>query len=149
MVKDFGVISQLSTLNLQLSTSLPPALICPLSHSITHWHQSLLLKKILFITCLLIITSPCYCWVFFAHKKINYYAVFLLAPQCLFCYNRNIEFISEHATDPDKSTNFAPFFIGVSRMFTYKLYIRLIIKISICGHENGVIIYLMCKKTPQ
>jgi hypothetical protein len=60
------------------------------------------LKKIFLITCLLFITSECYCWGFFAHKKINYYAVFLLPPQMLVLYKPNIEFLSEHAPDPDK-----------------------------------------------
>jgi hypothetical protein len=48
------------------------------------------------------ITTQCFCWGFFAHKKINYYAVFLLPPQMLLFYKPNIDFISEHATDPDK-----------------------------------------------
>ncbi len=48
------------------------------------------------------ITSQSYCWGFFAHKKINYYAVFLLPPQMLVLYKPNIEFISDHAIDPDK-----------------------------------------------
>jgi hypothetical protein len=60
------------------------------------------LKKILLITSLLVVTSECYCWGFWAHKKINYYAVFLLPPEMLLLYKPNIEFISEHATDPDK-----------------------------------------------
>jgi len=60
------------------------------------------LKKILFIICLLSITSESYCWGFFAHKKINYFAVFLLPPQMLVLYKTNIEFLSEHAVDPDK-----------------------------------------------
>ncbi|MEP6951440.1 MAG: zinc dependent phospholipase C family protein [Ginsengibacter sp.] len=60
------------------------------------------MKKILLITCLLFVTSASYCWGFWAHKKINYYAVFLLPPEMLVLYKPNIEFISEHATDPDK-----------------------------------------------
>ena len=44
----------------------------------------------------------CFCWGFYAHKKINYYAVFLLPPQMLVLYKPNIEFITEHAVDPDK-----------------------------------------------
>lgn len=46
--------------------------------------------------------SQSYCWGFFAHKKINYLAVFLLPPQMLILYKPNIEFISEHAVDSDK-----------------------------------------------
>lgn len=48
------------------------------------------------------IASPSFCWGFFAHKKINGYAVFLLPPQMLILYKPNIEFITEHAVDPDK-----------------------------------------------
>jgi hypothetical protein len=43
-----------------------------------------------------------YCWGFFAHKMINYQAVFLLPPEMIAFYKPNIEFISEHAVDPDK-----------------------------------------------
>jgi hypothetical protein len=48
------------------------------------------------------ITSQCFCWGFHAHKKINYYAVFLLPPQMLLFYKPHIDFIESHATDPDK-----------------------------------------------
>jgi len=46
-----------------------------------------------------------YCWGFFAHKKINYYAVFLLPPQMLVLYKPNIDFITTHAVDPDMRRN--------------------------------------------
>lgn len=55
---------------------------------------------LLFIGCLL--TSSCYCWGFFAHQKINYLAVFLLPPEMMVLYKPNIDFLSEHAVDPDK-----------------------------------------------
>jgi hypothetical protein len=45
---------------------------------------------------------PVYCWGFFAHQKINYYAVFLLPPEMMILYKPNITFLSEHAVDPDK-----------------------------------------------
>ncbi len=41
-------------------------------------------------------------WGFWAHQKINYYACFLLPPQMMVLYKPNIQFISEHAIDPDK-----------------------------------------------
>ena len=44
----------------------------------------------------------CFCWGFYAHRKINYSAVFLLPPEMLVFYKPNISFISEHAVDPDK-----------------------------------------------
>lgn len=43
-----------------------------------------------------------FCWGFWAHKKINYYAVFLLPPEMMVLYKKNISFLSEHAIDPDK-----------------------------------------------
>ncbi|HWH63093.1 MAG TPA: zinc dependent phospholipase C family protein [Ginsengibacter sp.] len=60
------------------------------------------MKKILLVVCLVSITVKSYCWGFYAHKKINYLAVFLLPPQMLILYKPNIEFITEHAVDPDK-----------------------------------------------
>ena len=43
----------------------------------------------------------CYCWGFYGHKKINNYAVFLLPPQMLVLYKRHVDFLTEHAVDPD------------------------------------------------
>ncbi|MEO5501425.1 MAG: zinc dependent phospholipase C family protein [Ginsengibacter sp.] len=60
------------------------------------------MKKILLASGFIFLTLPCYCWGFYAHKKINFYAVFLLPPQMLTFYKPNIEFITEHAIDPDK-----------------------------------------------
>ncbi len=44
----------------------------------------------------------CYCWGFYAHKKINNYAVFLLPPEMMVLYKPQIGFLAEHAIDPDK-----------------------------------------------
>src|SRR5690242_9790301 len=60
------------------------------------------MKKILFLVLLLLLYQNCFCWGFFAHQKINYYAVFLLPPEMMVLYKPNIEFITEHAVDPDK-----------------------------------------------
>jgi hypothetical protein len=46
--------------------------------------------------------TPLYCWGFYAHQKINYYAVFLLPPDMLVLFKPNIVFLSEHSVDPDK-----------------------------------------------
>jgi zinc dependent phospholipase C len=43
----------------------------------------------------------CFCWGFYGHKKINNYAVFLLPPQMLVLYKAHIDFITNHAVDPD------------------------------------------------
>ncbi|MEO6257087.1 MAG: S1/P1 Nuclease, partial [Ginsengibacter sp.] len=60
------------------------------------------MKKILLIFFLVSFTKQAFCWGFYGHRKINYYAVFLLPPEMLILYKPNIEFISEHAVDPDK-----------------------------------------------
>src|SRR5215207_4056104 len=60
------------------------------------------MKKLLFIICLSLSAKTAFCWGFYAHQKINYYAVFLLPPEMLLFYKQNIQFISEHAVDPDK-----------------------------------------------
>ena len=51
---------------------------------------------------LLIANLPAHCWGFYAHQKINYYAVFLLPPEMVVLFKPNIVFLSEHAIDPDK-----------------------------------------------
>lgn len=41
-------------------------------------------------------------WGFFGHRLINRMAVFTLPPEMISFYKANIEYISEHAVDPDK-----------------------------------------------
>ena len=60
------------------------------------------MKKIFFSILFLFISFHAFCWGFYAHRKINYYAVFLLPPEMISLYKPNIEFITEHAIDPDK-----------------------------------------------
>ena len=60
------------------------------------------MKRLFIFIVLVSISLNSYCWGFYAHKKINYYAVFLLPPQMMALYKPNIEFIMEHAIDPDK-----------------------------------------------
>ncbi|MDB5275916.1 MAG: Nuclease [Ferruginibacter sp.] len=60
------------------------------------------MKRIVLFVSLCCICNQCFCWGFYAHQKINYYAVFLLPPQMMALYKPNIAFISEHAVDPDK-----------------------------------------------
>ncbi len=60
------------------------------------------MKKIILLLSLLVIHCQVFCWGFYAHQKINYYAVFLLPPQMLALYKPNIAFLGEHAVDPDK-----------------------------------------------
>jgi len=60
------------------------------------------MKKLLIVALLTSLSQKCFCWGFYAHKKINYYAVFMLPPQMIVLYKSNIDFITEHAVDPDK-----------------------------------------------
>jgi hypothetical protein len=58
-------------------------------------------KKISLFILLLFLSLHCYCWGFFGHQKINYHAVFLLPPELIGFYKANIQFLSDHAVDPD------------------------------------------------
>lgn len=70
-------------------------------------------KNVLFVTLLLTFSgnanpglfwlkTPANLWGFFGHKRINRVAVFSLPPQMFGFFKENIEFLTEHATDPDK-----------------------------------------------
>jgi hypothetical protein len=41
-------------------------------------------------------------WGFFAHKRVNKYAVFTLPEELIGFYKHNIEYVEEHSVDPDK-----------------------------------------------
>lgn len=41
-------------------------------------------------------------WGFFGHRRLNRLAVFSLPPGMLFFYKKHLEYLSEHAVDPDK-----------------------------------------------
>src|SRR3982751_3374741 len=60
------------------------------------------MRKAVTVLLFILISLDCFSWGFFAHRKINYYAVFLLPPEMMVLYKSNIEFLTEHATDPDK-----------------------------------------------
>jgi hypothetical protein len=59
------------------------------------------LKKLILFLLILFLHLECFCWGFYGHKKINNYAVFLLPPQMLVLYKTRIDFITDHAVDPD------------------------------------------------
>jgi len=60
------------------------------------------MKKTGTLLLLLLCWQHCFCWGFYGHRKINYQAVFLLPPQMMVFYKPHLDFIAEHATDPDK-----------------------------------------------
>ncbi len=60
------------------------------------------MKFVLVLTGMLITGLPAFSWGFYAHRQINYYAVFLLPAEMLGFYKEHIRYITEHAVDPDK-----------------------------------------------
>ncbi|HET9746760.1 MAG TPA: zinc dependent phospholipase C family protein [Chitinophagaceae bacterium] len=60
------------------------------------------MKRTLLFISLFSLSLQSFCWGFYGHKKINYYAVFLLPPEMMQLYKPNIDFITEHAVDPDR-----------------------------------------------
>ncbi len=60
------------------------------------------MRKFLTLALFLILAHTSFCWGFYAHRKINQYAVFLLPPEMMVLYKPNIGFLEEHAVDPDK-----------------------------------------------
>ena len=60
------------------------------------------MKKIIALICILLTAHKSFCWGFYAHRKINQYAVFLLPPEMMILYKPYIGFLEEHAVDPDK-----------------------------------------------
>lgn len=60
------------------------------------------MKRLFLICGLILVSAPCFSWGFYAHRRINQLAVFLLPPEMLLFYKKNIDFITEHAVDPDK-----------------------------------------------
>jgi hypothetical protein len=60
------------------------------------------MKKVLLLVAFLSLNLYSFSWGFYAHRRMSFYAVFLLPPQMLAFYKPHIHFISEHAVDPDK-----------------------------------------------
>lgn len=60
------------------------------------------MKKILILLTYLLLAQQCFSWGFFAHRKINYYTIFLLPPEMMVLYKPYADFLMEHAVDPDK-----------------------------------------------
>ena len=60
------------------------------------------MKKTILLLIIIFSGFKCFCWGFYAHQKINYYAVFLLPPEMMVLYKPHITFLAEHSVDPDK-----------------------------------------------
>ncbi|MBT5354454.1 MAG: S1/P1 Nuclease [Flavobacteriales bacterium] len=57
---------------------------------------------LLLFLCFSISANSIFPWGFFAHKRINKYAVFTLPEELIGFYKKNIEYIEEHSVDADK-----------------------------------------------
>lgn len=64
----------------------------------TKWFISLLAISVIF----LLDSKPAASWGFFGHKKINRMAVFTLPSEMMGFYKKHIDYLTEHAVDPDK-----------------------------------------------
>ncbi len=60
------------------------------------------MKKFLIVALLSLVSIQSFCWGFYGHQRINYFAVFLLPPEMMVLFKPNIQFLSDHAVDPDK-----------------------------------------------
>lgn len=68
--------------------------------------RKLIISLVVILALLAIPNNPtAYSWGFFAHKKINRMAVFTLPQEIMGFYKKHIEYISEHAVDPDRRRN--------------------------------------------
>lgn len=60
------------------------------------------MKRLLTFSLCLMLSIKGICWGFYAHQLINRFAVFLLPPEMMVFYKPNIQFLTDHAVDPDK-----------------------------------------------
>ena len=60
------------------------------------------MKKTLIFLVSCMVSTQSFCWGFYGHQRINYFAVFLLPPEMMVLYKPNLQFITDHAVDPDK-----------------------------------------------
>jgi hypothetical protein len=65
-------------------------------------NTKVLVRSVVMILLLLLGHSFVYAWGFWAHKRINRMAVFILPQELFGFYKKNIDYISEHAVDADK-----------------------------------------------
>ncbi len=59
-------------------------------------------KPIYLLAGLLLLSTTLLGWGFWGHQRINHMAVFCLPPEMVGFYKKNIDFVTEHAVDPDK-----------------------------------------------
>ena len=60
------------------------------------------MKRIVFFLLCMCIAGKSFCWGFYGHQRINYYATFLLPPEMMVLFKPGIQFLTDHSVDPDK-----------------------------------------------
>jgi hypothetical protein len=61
-----------------------------------------MIKAVIRLIFLTLLAFLCLSWGFYGHKRINRYAVFSLPPEMIGFYKSHIEYLTQHAVDPDK-----------------------------------------------
>ena len=59
-------------------------------------------RRFVVLALFILLTNAANAWGFWAHQRINRIAVFLLPVEMISFYKENIDFVTEHAVDPDK-----------------------------------------------
>ena len=65
-------------------------------------------KRYLYLLLGIVVLSSSKPWGFYGHKKINRLAVFTLPPELFPLFKENLEYLTEHAVDPDKRRYMIP-----------------------------------------
>lgn len=60
------------------------------------------MRKPVLLCYFVLITCKAFSWGFYAHRLINFQAVFLLPPEMIVFFKSNIAYLRDHATDPDR-----------------------------------------------
>lgn len=66
------------------------------------------MRKPFLLACFVLAGLQTFSWGFYAHKLINFQAVFLLPPEMIVFFKSNIAYLREHAVDPDRRRYLVP-----------------------------------------
>lgn len=66
------------------------------------------MRRSLLLCCFVLFTCKAFSWGFYAHRLINFQAVFLLPPEMLIWFKHHIAYLREHAVDPDRRRYIVP-----------------------------------------
>ncbi|HNY76434.1 MAG TPA: zinc dependent phospholipase C family protein [Bacteroidales bacterium] len=67
-----------------------------------------LIKEVIIIFLINLLSINLFGWGFFSHPRINEHAVYCLPPEMVGFYKKHIDYISQHAVDPDKRSYINP-----------------------------------------